>query len=366
MRRREFTTGLTALTLLTACSNANTLVIGVAAPMSGSQAVQGEYIKDAVQLAVDEINKKGGIGGKTIEVSVEDDQARPQDATQVARKLASDDRVLGVIGHFNSGCSIPASSIYSQSKLAMLTPGSTNITLTEQGYKNVFRLVGRDDQQAAIDSEFALKKLKSKVIAILHDNTPYGKGLASAFQQGVEKGGAKVVIFEAITSGDKDFRAVLTKIKNLNPDTIFFGGVFVEGGLVASQARELGINSRFISGDGSKENSFIEIVGKASNEMYISGPAQVDNKAFVDAYKAAYGKDPGPFSPYAYDATRVLLDAIAKSGTPTRETVLEALHKVKDFAGLAGGITFDEKGDVVKAPFDIFTIKDGQFVPYKA
>lgn len=366
MRRRAFTTGLTVATLLAACSSGDKTYIGVAGPLSGPQTVTGEYLKKAVLLAVAEVNKKGGIQGKQVEALVEDDQARPLDATTVARKLASNDGVMGVVGHFNSGCSLPASDIYNQSGLAMLTPGSTNVELTEKGYKNVFRLVGRDDRQAAIDAAFALKVLKAKRVAILHDNTPYGRGLAAAFRDDIEKAGVEAVVFEAVTTGDKDFRAVLTKIKNLQPDTIFFGGVFVESGLVASQARNLGLEARFMSGDGSKEQSFIDIVGKSAEEMYISGPAVVNDQAFLSAYKSTYNEEPGPYGPYAYDAARVLLAAMAKAPKLTREAVLAELHKTRNFQGLVGPLNFDEKGDIVKAPFDIFLIKNGQFVPYRA
>ncbi|AGY59905.1 branched-chain amino acid ABC transporter substrate-binding protein [Gloeobacter kilaueensis] len=367
MKRREFAAGAALLTLLGACSSADKVYIAVAAPLSGDQAVQGEYMLKAVQLAVDEVNKKGGIKGKTVEIVTGDDQAKPLDATSVARKLASTDGVYGVIGHFNSGCSIPASSIYSQSNLVMITPGSTNPTLTEQGLKNIYRIVGRDDQQGSVDGDFALKKLKALRIAILHDKTPYGQGLAAFFRDTVEKGGAEVVFFEGITRGDKDFRAVLTKIKTIDPDLLFYGGVFVEAGLVVSQARELGIDARFMSGDGTKDQSFVELVGKTTGDIYVSGPAQINNKAFVDAYRTKFNNEaPGPFGPYAYDAARILLAAMEKAPKLTREAVAEEVRKIKVFPGLAGPIAFDDKGDVVKAPFDIYVIKGGVFVPYRA
>ncbi|BAC90294.1 branched-chain amino acid ABC transporter substrate-binding protein [Gloeobacter violaceus] len=367
MKRREFAAGAALLTLLGACGSSDKVYIGVAGPLSGPQTVQGEYILKAVELAVEQVNVKGGVKGKQIEVVTGDDQAKPLDATSVARKLASTEGVMGVVGHFNSGCSIPASSIYNQGNLVMITPGSTNPALTENGLKNVYRIVGRDDQQGAVDGDFALRSLQAQRVAILHDKTPYGQGLASFFRETVETGGAEVTFFEGITQGDRDFRAVLTRIKGIDPDTIFYGGVFVEAGLVVSQARELGIKSRFISGDGTKEQSFIDIVGKNAGDIYISGPALVNNAAFVDAYMDKYNnEEPGPFSPYAYDAARILIAAMESAPELTREAVAAEVRKLKNFAGLAGSITFDAKGDRDKAPFDIFVIKDGEFVPYRA
>jgi len=363
MRRREFTVGLSVLTLTAACSSGDRLYIGVAAPMSGPQTVQGEYIKKGVQLAVDEVNAKGGISGKLVELVVEDDEARPDAAVAVANKLANNAAVLAVIGHFNSGCSIPASQIYSDSGLAMLTPGSTAVKLTDRGLTNILRLVGRDDQQSRILADFALGPLSAKKIAILHDNTPYGKELADYFRRDVA-GRAQVLFFEGITQGDKDFRAVLTRIKTLAPDTLFFGGVFVEGGLMVRQARELGLAARFLSGDGSKDQTFIELAGSNTGDIYIAGPKVIDNQTFVEAYRSRYSEEPGPFSPYSYDAARLLLTALARTTPPSRDAVRAELKKLRDFQGLAGTITFDKRGDRTEALFDVFKIQDGKFTPY--
>ncbi len=366
MQRRDFSAGLLLFGLLGACSSSDKIYLGLAGPLSGSQAVQGEYMLKAVQIAVDEVNQKGGIKGKLVEIVNGDDQAIPRDAITVARKLATTEGIYGVVGHFNSGCSIPASDIYEQSGVVMISPGSTNPMLTERGLKNVYRVVGRDERQGAIDAEFAVKTLGVKRVAIVNDKTPYGQGLADYFRETVEAAGTKTVYFEGITTGDKDFRGILTKIKGLNPDLIFFGGVFVESGLMVSQARELGIEAAFMSGDGSKEQSFIDIVGKEAKNIYVSGPAQVNNEQFLSAYKAKHNEAPGPFGPYSYDAARILLLAMEQAPELTRTAVAAQVRNLKNFQGLAGPISFDSKGDVVKAPFDIFVIKDGLFVPYKA
>jgi branched-chain amino acid transport system substrate-binding protein len=342
------------------------IYLGVATPLSGAQSVFGEDQLNAAKLAVQEANAKGGIKGRQVEIVEGDDQADPKQAAIVAQKLVSTDGVLGVIGHFNSGSSIPASATYNRADLTMISPGSTNPKLTDQGFKNVFRVVGRDDQQGEIIGKYAVDTLKAKVIVVLHDKTAYGQGLAEFFRKTVEAGGAKVVYFEGITQGDKDFRAVLTKVKGLNPDALFFGGVFTESGLIASQARQVGITASFLSGDGSKEESFIKTLGADTSKVYISSVAQVNSKDFGASYQKTYQRAPGPYAPYAYDAARILLASIAKApgdALPDRKTVMENVAATKDFPGLGGPINFDSKGDPVKAPFQVFVIKNGAFVP---
>jgi branched-chain amino acid transport system substrate-binding protein len=342
------------------------IYIGLATPLSGAQSVFGEDQLNAAKLAVQEANAKGGIKGRQVEIVEGDDQADPKQAAIVAQKLVSTEGLLGVVGHFNSGSSIPASATYNRADLTMISPGSTNPKLTDQGFKNVFRVVGRDDQQGEVIGKYAVDTLKAKVIVVLHDKTAYGQGLAEFFKKTVEAGGAKVVYFEGVTQGDKDFRAVLTKIKGLNPDALFFGGVFTESGLIASQARQVGITANFLSGDGSKEESFIKTLGTDTSKVYISSVAQVNSKDFGTSYQKTYQRAPGPYAPYAYDATRILLESIAKAPgdtLPDRKTVMENVAKTKDFPGLGGPINFDSKGDPVKAPFQVFIIKNGAFVP---
>jgi branched-chain amino acid transport system substrate-binding protein len=350
----------------TSAGGGGKIYIGLATPLSGAQSVFGEDQLNAAKLAVQQANEKGGIKGRQVEIVEGDDQADPKQAAIVAQKLVSTDGLLGVIGHFNSGSSIPASATYNRADLTMISPGSTNPKLTDQGFKNVFRVVGRDDQQGEIIGKYAVDTLKAKVIAVLHDKTAYGQGLAEFFRKTVEAGGAKVVYFQGVTQGDKDFRAVLTKVKGLNPDAIFFGGVFTESGLIASQARQVGITASFLSGDGSKEESFIKTLGTDTSKVYISSVAQVNSKDFRDLYEKTYKRAPGPYAPYAYDAARVLLNSIAEApgdALPDRKTVMENVAKTKDFAGLGGPINFDSKGDPVKAPFQVFVIKNGAFVP---
>ncbi|WP_287129037.1 branched-chain amino acid ABC transporter substrate-binding protein [Candidatus Cyanaurora vandensis] len=338
------------------------IFIGVAGPISGAQAVFGEDMIRSAQLAVDEINAQGGVLGKTIEIVPGDDQGDARQAATVAQKMTSTDGLVGVVGHFNSGCSIPASQVYKRADLVMLSPGSTSPTLTEQGFKNVFRLVGRDDQQGPLSANFAIQQLKSKTVAILNDKTAYGQGLAEAFRKSIEAGGVKVVIFEGVNQGERDFRAVLTKIKGLNPDSLFFGGVFTEAGLIVSQARELGLTANFLSGDGTQVQSFIDTVGTKSSKIFVTGVRTINSEEFLATYKSKYKESPTAFGTYTYDATRILLAAIARAGSVDRVKVTEAVRATKDFQGLGGTINFDAKGDPATAPFDVFTVQDKKFV----
>lgn len=346
-------------------SSGGKIYIGVAGPISGSQAVFGEDMVRSARLAVAQINTQGGVLGKTVEIIEGDDQGDARQASLVAQKMISTEGLVGVVGHFNSGCSIPASQVYNRANLVMLSPGSTNPTLTEQGFKNVFRLVGRDDQQGPLSANFALNELKAKNIAIINDKTAYGQGLAEAFRKSVEAGGAKVLIFEGVNQGERDFRAVLTKIKGLKPDALFFGGVFTEAGLVITQARELGLTASFLSGDGTQVQSFIDTVGSKSDKIFVTGVRTINSADFLAEYKATYKESPTAFGTYTYDATKILLAAISAAGVADREKVTEAVRATKDFKGLGGTINFDAKGDPTQAPFDIFIIEDKKFVPFK-
>ncbi|WP_218079562.1 branched-chain amino acid ABC transporter substrate-binding protein [Anthocerotibacter panamensis] len=379
MKRRVVIAGSLVLTLMGCSTQSNTgtsttgtnstgggkIYIGVAGPISGSQAVFGEDMVRSAKLAVDEINAQGGILGKQVEVIPGDDQAQPREASIVAQKMVSTDGLVGVVGHFNSGCSIPASQVYNRANLLMISPGSTNPLLTKQGFTNVFRVVGTDNQQGPIGANFALKVLKSKTFAILHNKTAYGQGLAESFRKTVEAGGAKVMIFEGINEGDRDFRGVLTKIKGLNPDALFFGGVFTEAGLIVNQAREIGFTGNFQSGDGTEVQDFINTVGNRSDKIYVSGVRVLDSSKFLGAYKAKYNDSPTAFGTYTYDATRLLLEAVKLAGSTDRAAIVKAVREVKDFKGLGGVLTFDANGDPANAPFDVFVIQDKKFVPYK-
>ncbi|HBR22443.1 MAG TPA: branched chain amino acid ABC transporter substrate-binding protein, partial [Nitrospiraceae bacterium] len=238
--------------------------IGIAGPMTGDQAKMGTDFKNGVTLAVEEWNAKGGVLGKKIEIMVEDDQHEPKQAVSIANKIVNAGAV-GIIGHFNSSCSIPASDVYNRAGIPMISPGSTNPQLTEKRYKGVFRVCGRDDQQGKVGAEFVINELKLKKIAIIHDKTTYGQGLADEFKKFIT-GKVEVVYYSGIIQGDKDFKTVLTAMKDKKPELIYFGGIYPEAGLIVRQAKELGINVPLMSGDGTIDPKFIEIAGVKAAE----------------------------------------------------------------------------------------------------
>lgn len=342
-----------------------TIRIGVAGPMTGDQAKMGTDFKNGVILAVEEWNANGGVLGKKIEAIVVDDQHDPKQAVAVANKLVNDG-ASGIIGHFNSSCSIPASDVYNRAGIPMVTPASTNPQLTEKGYRGVFRVCGRDDQQGKIGADFVTKQLKIKKIAVIHDKTTYGQGLADEFKRFVS-GKVEVVYYGSIIQGDKDFKTVLTAIKEKKPELIYFGGIYPEAGLLVKQSRELGMNVPFMSGDGTIDPKFIEIAGtKAAEGTFLTfspDPQKIPTaKAFIENYRKKFGEI-GPYSIYAYDAANILITAVKEAGTTDNNRVIEKLHSV-EFTGALGKIKFDEKGDVTSAPYVVWITKDGKFNEY--
>lgn len=354
-------------TVFTGCAKKeDTVKIGVAGPMTGDQAKMGTDLKNGVELAVSEWNEKGGALGKKIELFIEDDQHDPKLAVTVANKL-SNSGVAGVIGHWNSSASIPASEVYKdRSNIPMITPASTNPRLTERGFENVFRVCGRDDQQGKIAAEFVAKSLKVKKVAIIHDKTTYGQGLADEFKKALGNA-AEVVYYGVVIQGDKDFRAVLTSIKDKKPDIIYFGGIYPEAGLLVKQAKELGIKAPFMSGDGTIDKEFIKIAGKENAEgtylTFSPDPLNIPTaKAFLDKYHAKYGEH-GPYSIYAYDAANILLTGISEAGITDGKKIADAIHNLA-YDGALGKVQFDKKGDVLKAPYIVWVTKDGEFKEY--
>ncbi len=349
------------------CERKETKVIkiGIAGPMTGDQAKMGMDFRNAVTLAVEEWNAKGGVLGKKIEILVGDDQRDPKQAVAVANKLVHEG-VVGVIGHFNSSCSIPASDIYNRANIPMISPASTNPQLTDKGYKGVFRVCGRDDQQGSVAAQFVITKLKIKKIAIIHDKTTYGQGLADEFKKSLGEN-VRVVYYGGIVQGDKDFKPVLTAIKKTQPELIFFGGIYPEGGLLVKQAREIGLRTPFMSGDGVIDPKFIEIAGaKEAEGTYLTFSPDPKNipsaKAFIEKYEKRFGEI-GPYSIYAYDAINIMLTAIKNAGTLDGKAIIERLHS-DEFSGALGKIKFDSKGDVTVAPYVVWITKGGKFVEY--
>ncbi|OHE60518.1 MAG: hypothetical protein A2Z47_02200, partial [Thermodesulfovibrio sp. RBG_19FT_COMBO_42_12] len=261
---------------------------------------------------------------------------------------------------------IPASDVYNSAGIPVITPASTNPQLTEKGYRGVFRVCGRDNQQGKIAADFVINYLKLNNIAILHDNTTYGKGLADEFKKFiVDK--VMVVYYGGIIQGDRDFKMVLTTVKSKKPELIFFGGIYPEAGLLVKQANELGLNAKFMSGDGTIDPKFIEIAGTRSAEgtylTFSPDPKNVPSaKGFIDRYQSGYGEI-GPYSIYAYDAANILLAALEEAKTTEGKTIIGKLHSMT-FSGALGKIGFDSKGDITAAPYVVWITKGGRFEEY--
>lgn len=340
--------------------------IGVAGPMTGDQSKLGGDLQRGARLAVEEWNTRGGIRGSTIVLEVGDDQRDPKQAVSVANKMVNLG-IVGMIGHYNSSASIPASSVYHDAGIPMITPASTNPRLTEQGYNNVFRVVGRDDQQGNVAAKFIATQLKAKRIAILHDKTTYGQGLAEELRKSLlryKAEGLELVSFDGLTQGDKDFRGILTRLKEQNLDLYFFGGMFPEGGLLVKQAQEVGLNVPMMSGDGVIDPKFIEIAGRAAEGTYLTFTPDTEKlpqaAAFLKKYRAKYGEDLAPYAIYAYDATNILLSALSETKKGDKEKLIEHIRGMK-YQGALGSLAFDEKGDVTESPYIVWLTKKEGF-----
>ena len=340
--------------------------IGVAGPLTGGIAHLGKDDENGAHLAIDEANaKKIKIGGKTVkfEMMSEDDQADPKMGPTIAQKFV-DAKVAGVVGHLNSGVTIPASAVYNQAGIPMISGSATNPKLTEQGFKVVFRTVGRDDQQGPAIAAYMANELKVKKVAIADDATAYGEGLANEVEKTLKAAGVQVVAREKTNDKATDFKAILTKMKGKNPDAIFYGGMDATGGPMIKQARELGVKATFAFGDGACTSEMTKLGGAASEGMYCSQagiPTQMASKAFQDAFKAKYG-DVKQYAPFFYDAANLEIAAMQKADSTDPAKYLPMLASIS-YDGATGHIEFDAKGDRKDAEMTIFQLRNGNVVP---
>jgi branched-chain amino acid transport system substrate-binding protein len=344
-----------------------TVKIGHVGPLTGGIAHFGKDNENGVRLALDEANAAGiKIGGQPVkfEMVPEDDQADPKVGNTVAQKLV-DAKVAGVVGHLNSGTSIPASSIYNGAGIPMISGASTNPALTEQGFKGVFRVVGRDDQQGPAIANYLLATAKPKTVAVIDDATAYGEGLANEVEKTLKAAGIKVLPREKGTDKTADWKAVLTKIKGKKPDAVFYGGMDATAGPLLKQARELKIGAVFSFGDGGCTDKMAELAGAAAEDLVCSQagiPVQAAGKQFLEGYKAKFNMDPIIYSPFTYDAAKLLVAAMQKADSADPAKYLPALAAI-DYNGATGNIQFDEKGDRKDAEMTIFTMKEGKITP---
>ena len=344
-----------------------TVTIAHAGPLTGSISHLGKDDENGVALAIEQANAKGTtIDGKpvTFKMMSEDDQADPKTGATVAQKLV-DAKVAAVIGHLNSGVSIPASEIYTKAGIPMISGSATNPTLTERGLKTVFRTVGRDDQQGPAIASYIAKELKGKKVAIVDDKTAYGEGIANEVEKTLKGSKVSIVARERTTDKETDFKAILTKIKAKNPDVVFHGGMDATGGPMLKQARELGIKAVFAFGDGACTNEMSKLAGAASEGMACSQaglPAEAASKEFKDTFNAKYGEIK-QYAPYFYDGAMAVIEAMKKANSTDPAKFGPEMFNVS-FTGATGKVEFDAKGDRKDAEMTIFRMgKDGKIQP---
>lgn len=358
-----------ALTISAPGFAADTIKLGVAGPHSGDLASYGIPTIKAAELVVKEINAKGGVLGKKVELLVEDDVCKPEVATNTATKLVSEGADV-VLGHICSGATKAALGIYKDSSIVVMSPSATNPALTQSGdYPNFFRTIASDDAQARLEVDFALDVLKLKKIAVLHDKGDYGKGLAEFAKGFLEKDPrAEVVLYEGITPGAVDYTAVVQKIKRKKAEAVIFGGYHPEASKIVSQMRKKRMKTIFISDDGVMDDTFIKVAQKYAEGVYATGPMDVSSNAMAmkanNDHKDTYKADPGAFFLNAYAAGLALLNAVENAGSTDYNAVTNAL-RTKGVDTPLGKIMFDDRGDAIGVGFSMYQVQNGKYVELK-
>lgn len=340
--------------------------IGSAAPLTGNQAHIGKDNESGTRMAIDDANAKGiVIGGRKVhfELISEDDQADPKTATIVAQKLV-DDKVSGVIGHLNSGTTIPASKIYSDNGIPQISPSATAVNYTAQGFKTAFRVMANDAQQGRVLGDYATKNLAAKKIAVIDDRTAYGQGLADEFIKAAQANGAQIVAHEYTTDKAVDFTAVLTVVKGKQPDLLFYGGMDPQAGPMAKQLKGLAMKVKFMMGDGGYTPEFIKLAGDAAEGSYASLPGVTldkmpGGKEFETRFVAKY-QPIQLYAPYCYDAVNVMIAAMQKADSVEPAKYLPELEKIS-LDGVTSIIQFDEKGDLLGGAITMYQVQQGKW-----
>lgn len=345
--------------------------IATQSPLSGEQAALGEHVKLGAQLAVEEAVKSFRALGFELIFVPYDDQAKPEVGVANARNIVADPDILLVVGHFNSGVALPSSEIYKDTMLAMISPANTATEITDRGYPNVNRVCGRDDIQGPVGARFVAQDLKLKSIYIMHDKTLYGQGVADAFRDEITKLGLKISGYEG-TEERANFGPMIIPMKAKNPDLVYFGGIYHQGGLLLKQMREKGVKAIYMGPDGLDSSEMVKIAGQQVVGAYyttVAGPmdAYPESAAFAKRFKQRFGKEVESFGMYGYDAAMVGLKAIEQTiqslggKKPTRPQVATAIRKLKNYKGLTGSISFDEKGDPVKAKYFLLKFEQARY-----
>jgi branched-chain amino acid transport system substrate-binding protein len=368
-----FSLVMIAAMLLAACGTGGaagkgTIKVASQSPLSGGQSAIGVDIKNGAELALEQLKAPLEAMGFTVQLAPYDDQANPDTGVANSKNIVADPAILCVVGHYNSGVQIPSSENYHSAGLANVSPANTNPKVTDRGYPEVSRIVGRDDVQGVVAAQFAISKGMNKAY-VIHDKTAYGQGIAEFFKREMETKGKQVLGFEG-TEEKANFDAILAPLIAANPDVVFFGGIYDQASVFFKQAREKGFLGMFLSDDGYDSPEAVNIGGPSLLEggglfyTTVAGPAKLypGTAKFQTDFKAKYGSDPKPFAAQGYDSMAICLKAIENAATeagnkmPTREAVTKAVRALKDFPGITGTINFNAKGDLVTAKYFVIQV----------
>ena len=364
MKKQIFAGATLAASLVFAPLAHADIVIGLVAPLTGPVAAYGDQVKNGAQAAVDEINKNGGIKGEKIVLKLADDAGEPKQGVSAANQIVGEG-IHFVVGPVTSGVAIPASEVFAENGVLMVTPTATAPELTARGLANILRTCGRDDQQAEVAAAYVLSKLKDKKVAVIHDKGAYGKGLADAFKAALNAGGVNEVLYDTVNPGDKDFSALITRLKSEGVEVIYFGGYHPEGGLLARQLKDLSVNAQIIGGEGLSNTEFWAIGNEAAAGTLFTNASDAlkspDSQAAVKVL-AEKGIPPEAFTLNAYAAVEVLKAGIEKAGAEDSAAVATALKSGEAIPTAIGKLTYGENGDLTSQAFSLFKWENGKIV----
>ena len=333
--------------------------MGMTGPVTGPNAAFGAQLKNGVDQAVEDINAAGGIMGQKITLSYGDDVSDPKQGVSIANKFAGEG-IKFVIGPFNSGVTMPSSEVYQENGILEITPSATNPKITERGLWNVFRTCGRDDQQGAVAAAYIVKNMKGKKIAIVHDKTTYGQGLADETKKAMNKAGQKEVLYEGINLGEKDFSALVSKIKAANADLVYWGGLHTEGGLIVRQMRDQGVKAVLMGGDGITSDEFATVGGPGVEGTLMTFPPdprkRAEAKAVVEKFRAKKF-EPEAYTLYSYAAVEIIKAAAEQAKSLDPKKVAEVMHSGKKFKTVIGELGYDKKGDITRPDYVMYVWK---------
>ncbi|MGG4455623.1 branched-chain amino acid ABC transporter substrate-binding protein [Brevibacillus porteri] len=346
-------------------ADASEILVGVILPITGNNATDGKDMQNAIEMAVKKINDSGGVLGKKLKIEVADDGCDPQMATTAANKLVSQN-VVAVVGGYCSGATLPSSGVFKNANVPMIVPAANSAKLPAQGYDTLFLINGLTPDQAQTAADYMAANQAKKVV-LIHDNSAYAKDLADFAKASVEKSGGTVIAYEAINPEEKDFSALITKIKGLQPDATYFTGYYAAGGLMVKQFKQKGVSGLFLAGDGSFSEDVIKIAGADNAEgLFITATPTAEfiegAEAFTSDYKQTYNNlAPGPFSALSYNAVNLLADAIGRANSTDRDAIKKAIKETKDFKALGQTISFNAQNTLDTSNFAVLKVTGGKF-----